>query len=164
MRFKKTSFFSPQFAVGLRNPIAGDGANNEDQNDSETESDDDTDNESENEAEEADNQQNQTESESEEEDEEDEYDEDGVLKIQNKDSKPFRDAKPKYKDRKREESKSNVTIITKKKYSETDIRDKVRKHITKNKKDQHRRRVKKGEASVSTNLKKENKFAIKDSW
>jgi len=163
-----------KFAVGLRNPISGDTAsgenNNEDESDSETESDDDTDVESENEAEEADDQQNQTESESEEdededeEEEEDEYDEDGVLKIQNKDSKPFRDAKPKYKDRKREESKSNVTIITKKKYSETDIRDKVRKHITKNKKDQQRRRVKKGEASVSTNLKKENKFAIQDSW
>ena len=86
------------------------------------------------------------------------------MKIQNKDSKPFRDAKPKYKDRQREKSKSNVTIITKKKLTETDIRDKVSKNISKYKIDQHRRRVKKGEASVTTNLKKENKFAIKDSW
>jgi len=96
----------------------------------------------------------------------DEIDEDlEDLRIDNKDNKPFRDNHPKQKDDVTSGQNNNVTIVKKKKnFTEADIREKMKKHVSKTKKDQHRRRVKKGEASVATKQKNENKFVIKDSW
>lgn len=88
------------------------------------------------------------------------------LQAQNMNSKPFRDSKPKTNENRLEGTvNKNVTVVTKKKtLSEADIRERVKKTISKNKKDHQRRRVKKGESAVLTKQKQENKFAIKDSW
>ena len=49
-------------------------------------------------------------------------------------------------------------------FTESDIRERVKKSLSKTQKQNHRRRVKKGEASCTTKQKKENLNVIKDSW
>lgn len=76
-------------------------------------------------------------------------------------SRPFRD-----KSSKKEISvfDSSVTRTTMKTLSEKDIRDKVKKSLSKQQKENQRRRVKKGESALSTRMRTEQRNEIKDSW
>ena len=78
--------------------------------------------------------------------------------VENKKHRPYRDAKePK-------ENPPNTTLVKFKVQTQEDIKEKVKKTIlSKTQKDCHRRRVKKGESSVSTKIQQENRFVIKDS-
>ncbi|XP_057312012.1 uncharacterized protein LOC130650057 [Hydractinia symbiolongicarpus] len=70
----------------------------------------------------------------------------------NKNYKPHRDCK----------TKSHLTV-TKPKYSQSDIKERVKKSLSKTQKTNRRRKVKKGEANVTTKQKAENRSIIKDS-
>jgi len=76
----------------------------------------------------------------------------------NKNYKPFRDKKNNDKT-----ETIHHTTIMKKKLTETDIREKVKKQLSKTQKQSRRRKVKKGEASFSCKQKRENTCIIKDS-
>merc|ERR1712048_1068252 len=70
----------------------------------------------------------------------------------NKVLRPFRDSKVKDIDNvsDTEINQPNVTIIKRRELTEKDIRERVRKTISKQQKERQRRNVKKGEASVTT--------------
>ncbi|XP_002164445.1 serine/threonine-protein kinase RIO2 isoform X1 [Hydra vulgaris] len=75
----------------------------------------------------------------------------------NRNHRPYRDAK-------KLKEISNTTLVKLKVQTQEDIKEKVKKIVlSKTQKDNHRRKVKKGESSVSTKLKQENRFVIKDS-
>merc|ERR1712168_1479981 len=81
----------------------------------------------------------------------------------NNQSRPFRD-----KMNKREgpevAAESLVTRTTMKTLTEKDIRDKVKKSLSKQQKENQRRRVKKGESALNTRMRNEQRLEIKDSW
>lgn len=84
----------------------------------------------------------------------------------NKESKPFRDNLATQADsQSTAPQQPQGTLVTRRKgYTDADIRDKVKKTMSKTRKDNQRRRVKKGEAGMATKLTKENRLIINDSW
>jgi len=81
----------------------------------------------------------------------------------NKKFRPYRDTKKHVKTVETEEDK--VTIVkSKKAYTEADVRERVKKSLSKTQKNNHRRKVKRGEAGLATKEKAENRMIIKDMW
>ena len=77
----------------------------------------------------------------------------------NRKYKPYRDKKIMDKT-----NDATTTTTVKKTLTETDIREKVKKQLSKTQKNKHRRKIKKGEASLSSKQKRENSCIINDSW
>jgi len=95
----------------------------------------------------------------EEEEEDNEEEEEEHSCNNNSDYRPFRDKK---KDREDKTVERRTTQIIRKKLTESEIREKVKKQLSKTQKDSRRRRVKRGEAQ--TKQRRENINAIHDSW
>ena len=81
----------------------------------------------------------------------------------NTQSRPFRDKMNK-KEGPEVAAESLVTRTTMKTLTEKDIRDKVKKSLSKQQKENQRRRVKKGESALNTRMRTEQRNEIKDSW
>jgi len=86
-----------------------------------------------------------------------------IEKNTNTQSRPFRDKMNK-KEKSAVLDDSSVTRTTMKTLSEKDIRDKVKRSLSKQQKENQRRRVKKGESALSTRMRTEQRNEIKDSW
>jgi len=97
------------------------------------------------------------------------------LKNENKSTLPFRDAKDddggidsalalvNVAEEVQETGSSTGATVVLHSMSEKDIRERVRKSLSKQQKDQHRRRVKRGEASLVTKSRVEHQHTIEDS-
>ena len=97
--------------------------------------------------------------------EDEEIEEDDIPDIanENKSHRPYRDNII-IKNEDENNAKGYTTVKVRKPFTESDIRERVKKSLSKTQKQNHRRRVKKGEASYTTKQKKENLSIIKDSW
>ena len=97
--------------------------------------------------------------------EDEEIEEDDIPDIanENKSHRPYRDNII-IKNEDENNAKGYTTMKVRKPFTESDIRERVKKSLSKTQKQNHRRRVKKGEASYTTKQKKENLNIIKDSW
>ena len=83
------------------------------------------------------------------------------LHEENKKHRPYRDRESK----KESDYVSKTTDARKNKnYTRTDIKERVKKSLSKTQKQNHRRTVKKGEASLTTHKQNEQRSIIKDSW
>lgn len=82
----------------------------------------------------------------------------------NKTYRPYRDNIMKNRNSNNEDIKTYTSVKMKAPYTESDIRDRVKKSLSKTQKHNHRRKVKKGEASYITKQKQENRIIIKESW
>lgn len=78
----------------------------------------------------------------------------------NKKYRPFRDKNATDKD----VSIASSTMVLKKTLTESDIREKVKKQLSKTQKMNQRRKIKKGEASLARRKRRENDNVVKDSW
>lgn len=95
-------------------------------------------------------------------DEEDSSDSDlENLHENNKSYRPFRDNYLKLSE---DNSGDTTTNILKKSLTAAGVKERVKKQVSKTQKMNHRRKVKKGEASLSRRKRRENDDAVKDSW
>lgn len=147
-------------AIGLRNQVSNESGEEESEEESDSEEEDE---EESSQNEDEDEKENDNASDNEEENSDSDLED---IQAHNTQSKPFRDCKPSKskRDTETKDARRPVTIVTKKKLTEADIKDRARKTVSKTRKDQHRRKVKKGEASAVTQQKKENKYTIQDGW
>ena len=87
------------------------------------------------------------------------------MEIDNRKYRPFRDKKTNHtRDRTIPPPAPATTTITKKKLTETDIREKVKKQMSKTQRDSRKRRVKKGEAGSGGQQRRENMNTINHDW
>ena len=83
------------------------------------------------------------------------------LHHQNKSYKPYRDKQNKAEDDEKE-SVASRSVRPRKVLDENEIKKRVKKTITNRQKQERRHRLRKGESSVFTKVRQENRFTIKD--
>ena len=83
------------------------------------------------------------------------------LHEENKKYRPYRDQ---HLEDKEKPIQRTTLAKSSKSYTEKDISERVKKSLSKTQRHTHRRKVKKGEASLATEKKNEQRYVIKDSW